>query len=322
MRRVAYLGNFSSPLTTESQVAAGLERAGAEVLRVDVGDAARNPRRAQSAVRGADVGLVLYTRTHNATALRRDWTPFWRTMEERGARTAGVHLDQFCAIPARRAWMARGGRRDAQFSMQFMFTADGGHNEVWAQYGIEHHWLPAAVAPEALLPGPAAEGVPPVVFVGSTVRYHNEHRWRQTLIEGLRRRYGADFRVYGYGAEGGTVRGAALSEVLRAARVVVGDVFGGGRIARYWSDRVPETLARGATLVHPDVPGLAAEYPDCAGLVLHEPLNLSAVYAAVDGALRWPRRVREERAAVSIATVRARHLWEHRAATLLAEVAR
>jgi hypothetical protein len=84
-------------------------------------------------------------------------------------------------------------------------------------------------------------------FVGSR-GYHPEHPWRETLISFLEATYGNRFRVYtGY-------REQALNDLYASLKVVVGDSCFNGKYG--WSDRIPESLGRGALLIHQECPGL------------------------------------------------------------------
>ena len=271
-----YVGNFRHRHTTETAVAFGLEQLGWQVRRIQQHDATR-----EAVQREADLGarLVLYTRTHDPSALGPEWTQTWRDCDQAGARTASLHLDLFRTLP--RARLVE--RADPLFTTGTVFTPDAGDPGWWEKHGVHHVWCPPAHAlidpstPEAR---ESVGAVAPVVFIGTVRGYHPEHApWRSTLLRSLARRYGRDqVGIYGNGRP---VRGPELTAVLEQAEVAIGDVCGGGTIPGYWSDRVPETLARGCPLVHPAVSMLGGLHPD---VIVHRPFDLDEIAATIDRA--------------------------------------
>ena len=280
-----YIGNFRHRHTTETAVALGLEQLGWQVRRIQQHDATR-----EAVQREADLGarLVLYTRTHDPSALGPEWTQTWRDCEQAGAQTASLHLDLFRTLP--RARLVE--RADPLFTTGTVFTPDAGDPGWWEKHGVHHVWCPPAHAlidpstPEAR---ESVGRVAPVVFIGTVRGYHPEHApWRSTLLRSLARRYGrGQVGIYGNGRP---VRGPELTAVLEQAEVAIGDVCGGGTIPGYYSDRVPETLARGCPLIHPHVERLAELHPD---VIEHRPFDLDDMIAAVDLARRTTPTERE-----------------------------
>ena len=302
--KAVLIGNFRFRHCTEVAVADGLEQLGWQVRRIQQHDA--TPALVRLEVdQGAQ--LVLYTRTHDHSALGPEWTQTWRDYEQAGAQTASLHLDLFRTLP--RARLVE--RADPLFTTGTVFTPDAGDPGWWEKHGVHHVWCPPAHAlidpstPEAR---ESVGRVPPVVFIGTVRGYHPEHApWRSTLLRSLARRYGRDqVGIYGSGTR--PVRGPELTAVLEQAEVAIGDVCGGGLIETYWSDRVVESLARGCPIIHPAVSMLSEIHPD---VIQHRPFDLDEIGQAIDVARQASPDAR--------ATLRRRALDGHGWASRLAE---
>lgn len=286
--RVAYIGNFGPERSTENAVAYGLEQHGVDVERIpqERASATRPNAFARQLLRNPP-DLVLYTRSHNRTALPADWTRIWRLLEDRGVRTASVHLDVFVGV--RRDGIRRDSyRTEPLFTTQTVLTPDP---ELAAQIetsSTRHVWLPPAADVRhddaAAVPSPTLAGQ--VVFVGS--RYgvpglHPEYPFRAQLLDALEQRYGERFVWIGNGSPIGTCRGPSLWSVYASDCVIVGDSCFAGDRPLYWSDRVPETLARGGLLIHPDVPGIRSYHAE--RILTYLPKSIPDLFSMIDECL-------------------------------------
>lgn len=327
MTCVAYVGNFrAAPYTTENHVARSFRQLGVDVVEVNQDDAsAWGPVDfVHHIVNDRHIDLVLYTRTHNRTALgardRADtagWEQCWRDCEARGIVTASLHLDRFWDLHREHLI----GDRDPLFTTQHVFTADGGNQDRFAAAGVNHHWLPPAVVADECGRFEPYEAFPfDVVFVGSDAPYHPEYPQRGELLRWLRATYGARFGWYGpgRGPDHAVVRGEELGRVYASAKVVVGDSCfanepGSPRSTNYWSDRIPETLGRGGVLVHPMTAGLTEHF----GLFtpwVHAPGCWDELGDVVESIIADERPVDRDTA---VDLVRAKHTYRHRCAELL-----
>jgi hypothetical protein len=99
-------------------------------------------------------------------------------------------------------------------------------------------------------------------------------------------------------------------------KVLVGDSCLAGSPARYWSDRIPETLGRGGFLIHPEVQGLEGQHPS---LVTYPLGDFAVLRDKIDDALD-DAEFRMVTAALARQGVLDRHLYEHRLERLLATV--
>ena len=132
-----------------------------------------------------------------------------------------------------------------------VFTTDGGHEQKFAQNKINHHCLRQGIyEPEAILMDGKKDI--DVLFVGSD---NPHHPYRGALMKFLETNYKNFVWVGRQNSD--EARSLKLNELFARAKVVIGDsVYS----PHYWSNRVYESLGRGAFLITPDVPGLENEF--------------------------------------------------------------
>jgi len=322
MTRVTLVGNFSVPFTTENYLARAFGESGCIVnMRVGQDQASEMGwGRLGDLLISEEPDLVIYTRTHNRTALDGHYTDTWDAVAREGITTASFHLDRFWDLDREHLIHDR----DPLFTTQHVFTADGGNDARWHAHGIQHHWLPPAVDRYECVEMPGAvraELAYDVVFVGSSDRtYHRQYPARGELLDHLRRTYGhRRFAHFGHGGDHPVVRQQQLNDVYAASRVVIGDsCFAndrqGKRSTKYWSDRVPETIGRGGFLIHPFVPGLRQVHGST--VATYNPGDWDDLDAQVGHYLANPGD-REGMVEVGRAAVLAGHTYTHRAAEIL-----
>lgn len=263
---VAYIGNFGVDFSTETHVAQAFEACGHHVEKLQENAAAAWDRLVDLGEL-ASLDMILWTRTGwdwpHATGWSHDEArEIQRAMLQRAARVGvpvvGYHLDRWWGLN-------REGqvREEPFFGADLVVTADGGHDDEWARAGVEHRWLPPAVSEFECVPGVATRAMrSDVAFVGSwRPGYHAEWTHRPRLVEWLRDNYGPRC-VFWPKAGARSVRGVLLRNLYASTKVNVGDSCLAGGAARYWSDRIPETLGRGGFLVHPYVEGIEEHFTD------------------------------------------------------------
>lgn len=310
---VAYRGNFqpgvSHPWSTETHVASALEALGHEVVRLQ-----------ENQVSWADceqaalaAGMFLWQRTWDI-----DPEGGHRTLAVLGAAgipTVSFHLDLYIGLERETQLV-----NDPFWRTKLAVTADGGHDAQFAAYGINHRWLPPAIAEEEATIGRPNRRYPHrIIFVGSHPYPHPSWRtYRNRLVTTLQRRYRGDFRVWP--ERGRAIRGPELANLYASAQVVVGDSCLAGQVPRYWSDRIPETIGRGGFLIHPEIEGLADWYRDGHDLVTYPVGDFDELCARIDHYLAAPDE-REAIATQGRATVLGRDTYRHRMAAVLEMVA-
>lgn len=308
---VAYIGNFGPPHSTENHVAETLRRMGHRVIQLQEDDPG-SWRWPHGWLDGSpDADLVLWTRTGS---LEPPFEVAMATLERcraEGVPTVGFHLDRWWGL-------AREGQlhESAFFRCELVCTADGGHEAEFAAAGINHLWSPPAVAEFEMGwgrhdPRLASE----IAFVGSWSSYHAEWPWRRRLVRLVAARYGNQrFRCWPEPGQE-AVRGHRLRNLYASTTVVVGDSCLNGSPARYWSDRIPETLGRGGLLIHPEVEGLQYEGGEHLLVVPRE--DIEAVYGAIECALEMPINERLEIQRAGMAHVAVNHTYRHRMQAIL-----
>lgn len=249
--RWQYLGNFDPENSTENHVALALRRAGHEVVQRQENDLGAWRAAAEEM---ADFDVTLWTRTGWEPALPRNLQRLvLQAGQAKGVPVVGFHLDRWWGLQ-REPQVAR----ELFFRSDLVITADGGHDDRWAEAGVNHLWLPPGVsgAQAEELGSYSEEFDTEIGFVGSWQGYHDEWAYRGRLVRWLMDTYADRFRVW----EGG-VRGRALADLYASVDVLVGDSCLAGGATHYWSDRIPETLGRGGFLIHPLVEGLREHFP-------------------------------------------------------------
>lgn len=317
MIRVAVIGNHQHHHCSEAQWARAFAKLGCAVTALQIDDVVRDPEGAMGVLRQHTIAT--YTRTHSpGRYLDRSWTDRWAELERAGVRTVGLHLDRFFDLE--REHLAHEG--DAQFTVGQCWTADGGNDERWAAAGVNHRWLVPAIDPDDVQGGVRRRELAyDVVFVGSGGSYHAAYPERLDLLAHLRSRYGRAFAHFGHGGDMPVVRGQELSDLYRSAKVVVGDTCFVNRVRpadRYLSDRLFESIGRGAFTVWPWSPCVSDFYTTGRHFVTHVPGDWTDLDTMIDGYLAMPD-ARAEIAAQGQQHTLAEHTWAHRMGSVLVE---
>lgn len=189
--------------------------------------------------------FILYTRTW--CEVGKQWR---KVLAAKKVPIVSVHLDLYIGL-----FRGEDLKNDPFFQSDYVFSADGGHQEEFKKLGINHLFFPPAILHTSCYLGePQNRFKYDVAFVGS-YRYHSEWPYRPYLINWLKNTYGARFRLFPDNEP--AIRGAELNNLYNSVKVVVGDST---YSPCYWSDRIPETVGRGGFLIHPRVPGLEDQF--------------------------------------------------------------
>jgi len=176
-----------------------------------------------------------------------------RLARDRKIPVVGYHLDIWFGL-AREGQVAT----EPFFEVELLITADGGHDDLWKDMGVNHVWFPPAISrDEAKLGIFREEFASDVAFVGShDGGYHRESEHRHALVQWLRLNFRDRCEFWPKHGQH-AIRGTDLQDLYASAKVVVGDsCFTGTGLRRYVSDRLPESMGRGAYLLHPRVGGV------------------------------------------------------------------
>lgn len=290
MSIVAYIGNFVPEHSTENHVRQAFERQGHRVVRVQEGDPQAMAMLMDNMGR---LDMVLWTRTADLAA---QWGRLnqWRILanaRRNGVPTVGFHLDRWWGLDREPSlW------EEPFFRCEYMITADGGHQEQFADIGINHFWLPPAVSvTECALGTPRDEFRSDIAFVGSwQPGYHAEWTHRPNLVGWLKATYPQQVRFWPRPGQP-SIRGEALRDLYASVKVVVGDSCLVGGATHYWSDRIPETIGRGGFLIHPEVAGLDEHFSIGEHLWTWEIDDWEALQQEIESALVSPDAVQNVR---------------------------
>lgn len=272
--KVAILGNHAVSYCTERELGWTLEHLGHHVIRFHEKLTDTNVMLQQCDEERPD--LFLYIHTHGVTPPGDlPLNGLFDLLHQRGILTASFHLDRFWGLNALDKREDRIGKHPFWLT-DFVFTADGGNQDKFHARGINHIWLPPGVVERRCHWGlPQDKFACDVAFVGAK-NYHPEYPFRTELITFLEKSYGRAFKRFSGDSENGLVREQDLNDTYASAKVTVGDCCFAGE-PFYWSDRVPESVGRGAFLIHPEVPGMRIP-----GIVTFKPGDLKDMKAKID----------------------------------------
>jgi glycosyltransferase involved in cell wall biosynthesis len=275
-KRIAFLGNFRAPESTESLIRWALEEGlGHEVVTLQENQVTYDDLK--NATGTADV--FMWVRTPRWLPLAEsEMLDFLELLRRRKVPSASVHLDKFWGIPDREPGIGV----DAFWKTDFVFTADGSMQQAFLDRGVNHFYMRPAMSEVHLHPGIAREGYRcDVGFVGAK-GYHTCYPFRTKLIEFLEHTYRGRFKLFN------NVRGHDLNDVYASIKVTVGDCIFAG-IPHYYSDRMPETAGRYGFLLAPRIPGMTIPF------ALYEPQDIDTLRGQINHWLEHPA----ERMAIS-----------------------
>lgn len=260
--RVLYLGNFQPEHSTESHLRIALLANGHDVTTIQESERS-SYKEAAKALTEHSFDLLLWTRTrwgwHDEPQALKDQVALLRRAKGEGLPTVAYHLDRWWGLEREHMM-----HEDPYFGCDIVITADGGNEARFDGAGINHVWFPPGVSAAECERGTVlASYASPFAFVGShDGGYHREHAHRHDLVAWLRKNHRRDCEFWPKPGQH-AVRGQDLRDLYASVDVLVGDsCFAGTKHGnRYVSDRLPETLGRGGTLVHPHVPGVTDGSP-------------------------------------------------------------
>lgn len=318
--RLAQIGNLRATHSTENDLRDALRRLGVTPMAFQE-DEPDDWEAVTKLLRAGDFDLVLWTSTEPFAARIGAQRQFFMLDAARrsGIPVIGYHLDRFIGLVNRAETIPD----RPFFSVDMLYSADGGHQAEWEALGVKHTWMPPAISERWCKPGiPQARYECDIVFVGTWRNYHEHHRdWE--MREELLQRVGKKYKNFKLLPARGNPRivGLDLNDVYWSAKVVLGDSClvpnpDGSPATHYCSDRVPETLGRGGILLHPFVQGVTHDvFPH-----LSWPLgNFADLNKQIDFVLSQPSEDWIEERMSSIEDIKSAHTYTHRMRAVLAE---
>lgn len=308
--RVSYVGNFGPQHSTENDLRKALNALGHDVnpLQEDAIDWSDLPGMVDGSA------FMLWTRTW--TLEHREQLAAITRIQAMGIPIVAYHLDRWWGL-ARETQVTQ----EPFFRSDLVYTADGGHDELWKAAGVNHRWLPPGVLSTNCYGGQINDHFrSELAFVGNWNRaYHPEWRYRKELVAWLQEHYGD--RIKFWPDHGQSVRGRDLADLYLSVDVIIGDSCLAGGQTRFWSDRIPETLGRGGFLIHPEVAGLEQFFQSENHLMTYQigvgDGGWGSLLAVIDWSLQHPEK-RRRMSANGRAEVLANHTYEGRLAGVIA----
>lgn len=263
--RIAFVGNFTVPYSSENHHKRSLEALGHEVIALQEGIATTT----DISVQALTSQMLVWVHTHG-------WvTPqdgaltvaeVLKLVSDTGIPTVTYHLDLWFGLQRQR------DLEDDPFykSIDWFFTVDKRMADWFnRETSVKGRYLQAGVFHAECQ---HYDSMPnrDVIFVGSK-NYHPEWEYRPKLINWLRETYGDRFTHVGGDGDTGTVRGFDLNKIYNESKVAVGDTLCiNFDYPYYWSDRVYETLGRGGFMIHPYISGMEKHFTDGKHLVFYQ----------------------------------------------------
>ena len=244
--KIAILGNFVPPHSTENDWAWSFEFLGHEVIKFQENEDRTDEILATC--KALEVSLFLFVHTHSWS------TPGKISLDEmiKGLRaskipTVSPHLDLYFGLNDGDGRDSKVGKHPF-WHTDLCLTADGSSQEKFAARGVNHSWLRPGVVARECYPGTFRKELETeLAFVGAE-NYHNEWQWRGQMIRDLRSVYGDRFKVLN------GFRGQRLNDLYASTKILIGDCCFAGK-PRYYSDRWPESCGRGGFLLAPQIEG-------------------------------------------------------------------
>lgn len=297
-KRVCYLGNFRPFWSSENYIKTGFEN-----IRWSVDEVQEDTFEVNDVIEGCEgCDLLLWTKTWQ------DRQPgVQEVINNTDIPSAAVHLDLYAGIER------NGGIYSDAFwrAPDFIFTADGGHQDLFNSLNINHYHLSPGVDKEGCYlsePDDKYRGID-ICFLGS-YSYHKEWKYRVALINWLDDTYGDRFRLIGHDSK---TWGHDKNKLFASAKIVMGDSL---YSPQYWSDRIPEVTGRGGFLIHPRVPGLEKEYEYYKHFIPYDLGDFEGLKEIIDYYLEHDderNKIREQ----ACEYVKGRHTWDHKVREML-----
>ena len=276
MAKILYFGKFKK-LWDEEAIARALENLGHTVIRVSEQQSVNRFHEAYGMI-DKSYDIILYAKLQISMDSERKLI-FKKLQQMPGKKV--------CWIPDLYFGLRREHKigTDPIFKSDYVFTPDGGHDEEFKKYRVNHHLLRQGIH-EAFCyrAEPEKQYEYDVVFVGC---YNSEWIYREQLCLWLRENY--NFKRFGE-VNTEEIRGDKLNKLYASAKIIIGDsVFS----PHYWSNRIYETLGRGGFLIHPDIPGLGREFAPYKHYIPYRMGDYNGLKTKLDYFLKHPEERRK-----------------------------
>lgn len=295
--RIVYIGSFTR-LYDEEGIARSFEALGHHVIRYEEAGFVRDT--AIEIVREKP-DFVLFAKLKIPMVYRQ---PFLDLLKNKGIMSVCWMPDLYIGL-GREIYIRTEG---SIFRANHIFSPDGGHDDKWKEWGINHHVLRQGIyEPEcATIPG---DKMCDIAFIGTV---NGDFQYRQELIRRLFLHYRDRFGWFGQQSSH-HIRGERLSRLISSTPVIIGDsVYS----PRYWSNRIYETIGRGGFIIHPNIEGLESEFKYYKHMIPYDYGDFDGLYEKIDYFLEHQDEARKI-AEAGQAHVKSNHTLKHRCQQLL-----
>jgi hypothetical protein len=296
--RIAYIGSFDR-IYDEEGIARSLEFLGHEVTRHEESKTFR-PELARIVSDRPDFVLMAKLKID---MYDKEW--LMQECKKRGILTVVWVPDLYIGIARERLL-----KHDPIFKADLVCTPDGGNDDVFQEYGVNHKLLRQGIYHEDVGRGERVFGNwPDLAFVGCL---NTSFKYRTDLMNHLKMRYKDQFEWYGR-ENTHQYRGSHLSDMIASVKIIIGDsVYS----PYYWSNRIYETIGRGGFIIHPNIPGLEQEFEYYEHFIPYDYGNIISLYEKVDHFLGRPAE-RQKISEAGMEHVRQNHTLINRCKQLL-----
>lgn len=262
MRLVLY-GNFVVNYCSEFQYALELEQLGHEVIRLQETDITSDRVLDESLKSDA----LIWVHSHGFINQGRPMQEVLSELKKANVPTIAYHLDLYMGLDRWKDY-----ENSPYMQVEYFFTVD----KLMMQWfrdntEVKAFYMPAGVFSQEAYLAESSEHrfANDVLFVGSK-GYHHEWPYRPKLVDWLANNYKERFSHVG-GDGLGVVRGPELNRLYAGSKIAIGDTLClNFDYPYYYSDRVFESLGRGAFLIHPYIQGMEEIFEDKKHLVFYE----------------------------------------------------
>ncbi len=314
--RIAFLGNFQVPYSSENHHKATLEEMGHEIIHIQENSRINTDQIYNIA---ANSDLFIWIHTHGwsnpGTPTIKDMTEVLRLLKGK-TTTISYHLDLWHGLERQKDLTNDG----FYLAIEHFFVTDKLMSDWFnKKTDVKGHYLPAAVFGPEVYQHDNPSGGNDVIFVGSK-GYHPEWPYRPKLINWLREEYGSRFTHVGGDGDTGTVRGDRLNALYADSKVSIGDTLCiGYDYPYYFSDRLFESIGRGGFTIFPYIKGLEDNFELGKELITYEYDNFDQLKELVDYYCSHDEE-REEIRKAGFERVKKDHTYKNRWQTILREL--
>lgn len=269
-------GNFNVNFTSETHWANTLESMGHKVKRIQETTMPTDVVLSES----LESDALIWVHTHHVNLMgSMSMSDVLKKLKKAKIPTIAYHLDLYMGLQRWREYEGDTYIHD----VEYFFTVD----KLMADWLNEHtkvkaFYLPAGVYEKECIMLPVQQVRYDIVFTGSR-NYHSEYPYRSQLVDFLRETYGNRFVHIGNDGEFSCIRGMALNQIYRNAKICIGDTLNlNFNYPYYFSDRLFEQPGRGAFQIFPNIKGIEDLYENGKEIVLYEHGNLQDLKEKID----------------------------------------